>query len=217
MVSFGRGHDRTFTLTGNEISRKHFALYRGLNIDAEVFCKDTSTNGTFINNQRIEKQTAHILAHDDVLQLANRTEIVEPLIWKVHLGPLTLDQIQSPHAAAGHTISEEAKVAEKVRLREEDSWGEPCNVLPNHHKQHNANCKACGVDKTKDQYTKSQWRKTTTEPTCIPCNIKAGLHIPRQGGCKGKNTPKKQKGGKKGKKGGKKGKKGGKKCGPTWP
>ena len=62
---FGRSVDSDLQLTSSSrISNKHFQIWFNLN-DKSLWIKDTSTNGTHVNNQRLVKGSNYLLTQGD--------------------------------------------------------------------------------------------------------------------------------------------------------
>ena len=65
-VVFGRDLSSPVQLEGTGISREHFAVS---STDGRVYIEDLSTNGTWLNGQRLPKREQRILTKGDVVEV----------------------------------------------------------------------------------------------------------------------------------------------------
>ena len=104
----GRDQDAEILLQLKDISRKHAAL---LFRDDHVWVKDLkSTNGTFVNGERVEQEQEIELHDGDMLQFASfMFMILAPERYKAHLPEIDVEPVTTvPHDQGMPSIAERA-------------------------------------------------------------------------------------------------------------
>lgn len=104
----GRHQDAEILLQSTDISRKHAAL---LFRDDHVWVKDLkSTNGTFVNGERVEQEQEIELHDGDMLQFASfMFMILAPERYKAHLPEIDVEPVTTvPHDQGMPSIAERA-------------------------------------------------------------------------------------------------------------
>ena len=104
----GRHQDAEILLQSTDISRKHAAL---LFRDDHVWVKDlNSTNGTFVNGERVEQEQEIELHDGDMLQFASfMFMILAPERYKAHLPEIDVEPVTTvPHDQGMPSIAERA-------------------------------------------------------------------------------------------------------------
>ena len=104
----GRDQDAEILLQSKDISRKHAAL---LFRDDHVWVKDLkSTNGTFVNGERVEQEQEIELHDGDMLQFASfMFMILAPERYKAHLPAIEVQPVTTvPHDQGMPSIAERA-------------------------------------------------------------------------------------------------------------
>ena len=104
----GRDQDAEILLQLKDISRKHAAL---LFRDDHIWVKDLkSTNGTFVNGERVEQEQEIELHDGDMLQFASfMFMILAPERYKAHLPEIDVEPVTTvPHDQGMPSIAERA-------------------------------------------------------------------------------------------------------------
>ena len=104
----GRHQDAEILLQSTDISRKHAAL---LFRDDHIWVKDlNSTNGTFVNGERVEQEQEIELHDGDMLQFASfMFMILAPERYKAHLPEIDVEPVTTvPHDQGMPSIAERA-------------------------------------------------------------------------------------------------------------
>ena len=104
----GRHQDAEILLQSTDISRKHAAL---LFRDDHIWVKDLkSTNGTFVNGERVEQEQEIELHDGDMLQFASfMFMILAPERYKAHLPEIEVEPVTTvPHDQGMPSIAERA-------------------------------------------------------------------------------------------------------------
>jgi hypothetical protein len=104
----GRHQDAEILLQSTDISRKHAAL---LFRDDHIWVKDLkSTNGTFVNGERVEQEQEIELHDGDMLQFASfMFMILAPERYKAHLPEIDVEPVTTvPHDQGMPSIAERA-------------------------------------------------------------------------------------------------------------
>ena len=104
----GRDQDAEILLQPKDVSRKHAAL---LFRDDHVWVKDlNSTNGTFVNGERVEQEQEIELHDGDMLQFASfMFMILAPERYKAHLPEIDVEPVTTvPHDQGMPSIAERA-------------------------------------------------------------------------------------------------------------
>ena len=104
----GRHQDAEILLQSTDISRKHAAL---LFRDDHIWVKDfKSTNGTFVNGERVEQEQEIELHDGDMLQFASfMFMILAPERYKAHLPEIDVEPVTTvPHDQGMPSIAERA-------------------------------------------------------------------------------------------------------------
>ena len=104
----GRHQDAEILLQSTDISRKHAAL---LFRDDHIWVKDLkSTNGTFVNGERVEQEQEIELHDGDMLQFASfMFMILAPERYKAHLPEIEVQPVTTvPHDQGMPSIAERA-------------------------------------------------------------------------------------------------------------
>ena len=104
----GRHQDAEILLQSTDISRKHAAL---LFRDDHIWVKDLkSTNGTFVNGERVEQEQEMELHDGDMLQFASfMFMILAPERYKAHLPEIDVEPVTTvPHDQGMPSIAERA-------------------------------------------------------------------------------------------------------------
>ena len=104
----GRHQDAEILLQSTDISRKHAAL---LFRDDHIWVKDLkSTNGTFVNGERVEQEQEIELHDGDMLQCASfMFMILAPERYKAHLPEIDVEPVTTvPHDQGMPSIAERA-------------------------------------------------------------------------------------------------------------
>ena len=104
----GRHQDAEILLQSTDISRKHAAL---LFRDDHIWVKDLkSTNGTFVNGERVEQEQEIELHDGDMLQFASfMFMILAPERYKAHLPEIDVEPVTTvPHDQGMSSIAERA-------------------------------------------------------------------------------------------------------------
>ena len=104
----GRHQDAEILLQSTDISRKHAAL---LFRDDHIWVKDLkSTNGTFVNGERVEHDQEIELHYGDMLQFASfMFMILAPERYKAHLPEIDVEPVTTvPHDQGMPSIAERA-------------------------------------------------------------------------------------------------------------
>ena len=104
----GRHQDAEILLQSTDISRKHAAL---LFRDDHIWVKDLkSTNGTFVNGERVEQEQEIELRDGDMLQFASfMFMILAPERYKAHLPEIDVEPVTTvPHDQGMPSIAERA-------------------------------------------------------------------------------------------------------------
>ena len=104
----GRHQDAEILLQSTDISRKHAAL---LFRNDHIWVKDlNSTNGTFVNGERVEQEQEIELHDGDMLQFASfMFMILAPERYKAHLPEIDVEPVTTvPHDQGMPSIAERA-------------------------------------------------------------------------------------------------------------
>ena len=104
----GRHQDAEILLQSTDISRKHAAL---LFRDDHIWVQDLkSTNGTFVNGERVEQEQEIELHDGDMLQFASfMFMILAPERYKAHLPEIDVEPVTTvPHDQGMPSIAERA-------------------------------------------------------------------------------------------------------------
>lgn len=110
-LSIGRGSDNDVVLGSKEVSRNH-ALLSVLN--GQLYAKDlNSSNGTFINEERIESNKSKLLKSDDTLGFASFTfKVTAPLADKA-------DSDSAMPASAEQPVEQSSSMRQSLETNDE--------------------------------------------------------------------------------------------------
>lgn len=139
-LSIGRGSDNDVVLGSKQVSRNHAVLSV---LDGQLYVKDLdSSNGTFINEQRIEgNESSHLKANDTLgfasfsfqvqastAPVTTESEMLAPVATEEPVADTqeTVDTVVESETPASEPMSEEQVVEESV-LEEEPSIGQTGN------------------------------------------------------------------------------------------
>ena len=114
-LSVGRGSDNDVVLGSKQVSRNHAVLSI---LDGQLYVKDLdSSNGTFINEQRIEGNTSSLLRVDDTVGFASFSfQVTAPFAVSdaEALAPLAETETVATEVTADTLAIEEATVSEPL-------------------------------------------------------------------------------------------------------
>lgn len=114
-LSVGRGSDNDVVLGSKQVSRNHAVLSI---LDGQLYVKDLdSSNGTFINEQRIEGNTSSLLKVDDTIGFASFIfQVNAPLAATdtEALAPVVVDSVAETEIVVAETTAETQAVEDSI-------------------------------------------------------------------------------------------------------